>query len=130
MYSSLEHACTCMLRAVAFPVTCLHASVPTSKGDRISLQLQIERNKGGIFPGKYPITYSAGVPMNEEDTLFQFLKGNLICFELDSFLSFSSHDEVCCIIISKCRKHDKFNTVAEKWKKTVLQYMKKSFGQI
>lgn len=90
-----------MLRAVAFPVTCLHASVPTLKGDRISLQLQIERNKDGIFPGKkYPITYSAGVPMDEEDTLFQFLKGNLISFELDSFLSFSSHDEVCCIIIS------------------------------
>ena len=99
MYSSSEHASTCMLRAVAFPVTCLHASVPTSKGDRISLQLQIERNKGGIFPGKYPITYSAGAPMDEEDTLFQFLKGNLISFELDSFLSFSSHDEVCCIII-------------------------------
>ena len=75
MYSSFGHASTCMLEGVVFPAACYHATVPTNCGGRISLQLQIERNSGGMYPDIYPESFPAGIYMDDDDTLFQFMKG-------------------------------------------------------
>ena len=75
LYSSPGHASTCMLEGVVFPAACYHATVPTNRGGRISLQLQIEMNSGGMYPDIYPESFPAGIQMNDNDVLFQFLKG-------------------------------------------------------
>ena len=75
IYSSFGHASTCMLEGVVFPAACYHATVPTNCGGRISLQLQIERNSGGMYPDIYPESFPAGIYMDDDDTLFQFMKG-------------------------------------------------------
>ena len=75
MYSSSGHASTCMLEGVVFPAACSHATVPTTRGGRISLQIQIERNSGGMFPDTYPEAFPAGIYMDDDDALFQFMKG-------------------------------------------------------
>ena len=76
-YSSPEHACTCMLKAVIFPADMYHASVPPKKGARLSLQLQIERVANRVYPNMYPRMVSAGILMDDDDELYKFLKANV-----------------------------------------------------
>ena len=88
-YSSPSHASTCMLEGVVFPAICPHATVPTNSGGRISLQLQVEPNCGGFFPDIYPESIKCGILMDDNDVLFQFMKGTntLILFFLFSFFN-------------------------------------------
>ena len=76
-YSSPEHACTSMLKAVIFPADMYHASVPPKKGARLSLQLQIERVANRVYPNMYPRMVSAGILMDDDDELYKFLKANV-----------------------------------------------------
>ena len=76
-YSSPEHACTSMLKAVIFPTDMYHASVPPKKGARLSLQLQIERVSHRVYPNMYPRLVSAAILMDDDDELYKFLKANV-----------------------------------------------------
>ena len=76
-YSSPEHACTSMLKAVIFPADMYHASVPPKKGARLSLQLQIERVTNRVYPNMYPRMVSAAILMDDDDELYKFLKANV-----------------------------------------------------
>ena len=66
--------------ATAFCAQIPHASVSLESGMRISLQLQFEQQENSNYPHTWPKEYSAGIPMDDDDPLYMFLKENVLLF--------------------------------------------------
>ena len=70
--SSEQHASSCLLSFAMFPAIEYHGTVPPERGDRISLQIQIERNDHYYF-GESPKEVCCAIAQDLKDPLFQLI---------------------------------------------------------
>ena len=71
-YSSEQHASSCLLSFAMFPAIVCHGTVPPKFGDRISLQIQFERNEHYYF-GESPKEVNYAIAQDLKDPLFQLI---------------------------------------------------------